>query len=206
MTESVECNWLNIVKQAEKSCIIENGFRKVHYKFPKGEEMVEEYNMETDVINRRLWKNINKFGGENSWEAEIGEPEKLSAKNFDTTGIKESSSNPFIVRRSTKNILEWRIRNLTYPLSTYSVTACPEKKCIIVRTSNKKFFKILKVPELERLGLLPQQSFIEYTHKFNTLIISYRKPPQLIALEAEVLKELKKIPTTDKGKLPCNPS
>ncbi|XP_046400790.1 protein DPCD [Ischnura elegans] len=205
MSDSAENNWLNIVRKAEKSCIIENGMRKVHYKFPRGEEMVEEYNMETDVINRRLWKNVNKFGGEETWEAEIGEPEKTS-KGFDVTGIKESSSNPFIVRRSTKNILEWRIRNLTYPLSTYSVTACPEQKSIVVRTSNKKFFKVLKIPELERLGLLPEQNMIDYTHKFNTLIISYQKPPQLIALEAEVMKELKKIKTTEKGNLPCNPS
>jgi hypothetical protein len=68
--------------------------------------------------------------------------------------------------------LEWRIRNLPYPLSVYSVKAEPESKCITVRTTNKKYFKKLAVPDLERAGLLPEQDKIQFTHKHNTLIIT----------------------------------
>ncbi|KAG8223329.1 hypothetical protein J437_LFUL001206 [Ladona fulva] len=199
-------NWVKLIEEAEKTCLIEYGMRKVHYKFSKGEEMVEEYNMETDIINRRMWKNSSKFGGDCHWEMEIGEPAKTKELSLDDVGIKESGSNPYVTRRSTRNALEWRIRNLPYPLSTYSVAVSPDDKCIYVRTTNKKFFKKLTVPELERIGIPPDQNNIEFTHKFNTLIITYQKPPQLITLEKETMEMLKKLPSSEKGKLPCNPS
>lgn len=72
----------------------------------------------------------------------------------------------------TKRNLEWRIRNLTYPIEVYSIVADPENKCIIVKTSNKKYYKKLEVPELTRLGVTIEQKNIEFTHKFNTLIIT----------------------------------
>lgn len=75
-------------------------------------------------------------------------------------------------RRITKRSLEWRIRNLPYPIETYNVTAEIENKCLTVRTTNKKYFKKLQIPELERLNILPEQSKIEIQHKFNTLIIT----------------------------------
>jgi protein DPCD len=39
-------------------------------------------------------------------------------------------------RKDTRAALQWRIRNLPYPLDTYNVTA--EDKLIVVRTTNKK--------------------------------------------------------------------
>ena len=68
--------------------------------------------------------------------------------------------------------MEWRIRNLPYPMSVYSVKAEPENKCITIRTTNKKYFKKLAVPELERVGLVPEQDKIQFTHKHNTLIVT----------------------------------
>lgn len=60
---------------------------------------------------------------------------------------------------------------MPYPIETYSVAACAEEKCIIVKTTNKKFYKKIPIPELERIDLKPTQANIEYSHKFNTLII-----------------------------------
>lgn len=54
----------------------------------------------------------------------------------------------------------------------FSVTADPDNKCLTVRTSNKKYFKKIVIPELERTGLLPDQENVSFTHKFNTLIIT----------------------------------
>lgn len=79
---------------------------------------------------------------------------------------------PILMRRNTRINLEWRIRNLPYPIETYSVAANAEEKCIIVRTTNKKYFKRLEIPELERIGITPVQANVEYSHKFNTLIIT----------------------------------
>jgi hypothetical protein len=67
------------------------GKRKVHYRFSPAEEMVEEYNLETDVLIRRAWRKKNSLGGEGQWEVEIGDPESRFL-NLDQVGIKESSS------------------------------------------------------------------------------------------------------------------
>lgn len=85
---------------------------------------------------------------------------------------------PFITRRITKTSLEWRIRNLPYPESIYSVTAEPDGT-MTVRTSNKKYFKKLRIPDLERIGLKPEQQRISFRHQYNTLIITVWKNASL---------------------------
>lgn len=81
---------------------------------------------------------------------------------------------PFIVKRITKRNIEWRIRNMPYPLEVYSVSANEEEGCLVVRTTNKKYFKKLTVPELDRVNLKPEQDRIKFSHQFNTLIITVR--------------------------------
>lgn len=79
---------------------------------------------------------------------------------------------PVLTKRLTKNSLEWRIRNLPYPIETYSVTASPEDCSITVRTTNKKYFKKIQIPELTRCELLTDQQLISIQHQHNTLIIT----------------------------------
>ncbi|PSN50666.1 Protein DPCD [Blattella germanica] len=167
--------WLDLLLNAEKRCIIEDEKRKILYRFPQGEEMAEEYSMQTDVLLRRAWRKKSNLRGDGQWEVEIGDPEPQFL-NLDQVGIKES------------------------------MTAEPENKCITVRTSNKKYFKKLPIPELERIGLVPEQDKIQFSHRHNTLIISYQKPLELFGLEKKVLEELKKVKTTKEGDLQCNPS
>lgn len=54
----------------------------------------------------------------------------------------------------------------------YSVTVDAEDGCLVIRTTNKKYFKRLPVPELERANLKPEQERIKFSHQFNTLIIT----------------------------------
>lgn len=68
--------------------------------------------------------------------------------------------------------IEWRIRNLPYPIETYSVTASGDDCTITVRTTNKKYFKKIHIPELTRCSLLPDQQLISLKHLHNTLIIT----------------------------------
>jgi sulfate adenylyltransferase subunit 1 (EFTu-like GTPase family) len=67
--------------------------------------------------------------------------------------------------------IEWRIRNLPYPCEVYNVTVEPTKKKIIVRTTNKKYYKSIDVPEVNRCQITLQQENISMDYKFNTLII-----------------------------------
>lgn len=184
--------WLTYIRRAEKTAIIHDGKKKVHFKFPDGNEMAEEYSMETNVLLRRAWKRNDFLHRENEWEVEVGDPE-TKYKQLETIGIQENCNNPYIVCRITKNNIEWRIRNLPYPIETYSVTADPENKCIIVRTSNKKYFKRIPVHDLARINVAPVQKNISFSHKFNTLIIAYKKPRELLEFEKTILEELKSV-------------
>ena len=56
-------------------------------------------------------------------------------------------------------------------MSVYSVKAEPGNKCITLRT-NKKYLKKLAIPDLERVGVVPEQDKIQFTHKQNILIIT----------------------------------
>lgn len=185
--------WFHSLLGAEKSCLKADKIKKVHYKFEDGKEMVEEYNADTQVLLRRAWKTKSKLGGEGKWEVEIGDPIPDLSSNIDCGDIIECKDQPIVTRRNTRVNLEWRIRNLPYPIETYSISANNDEKCIVVRTTNKKYFKKLLVPELVRLNLPIEQANIQSTHQFNTLIIMYKKPQQLLSMEKEWFEELKSV-------------
>ena len=63
----------------------------MHYRFGPGEEMAEEYNVDTDVLLRRAWRKKTSLGGDGQWEVEIGDPEPQFI-NLDQVGIKESNN------------------------------------------------------------------------------------------------------------------
>lgn len=181
-------SWVTNLLKAKKSCITQNNLLKVHYALPDGNEMVEEYDVNTNVLNRRAWRIKNRMGGEGEWNVEVGDPEPNIASSdgilikenpnqvrhccYSRTVFEYKSLQPFIVKRITKRNIEWRIRNLPYPLQVYSVTADTQSCSLIVRTTNKKYFKKIELPELERVNLLPEQDRIKFSHQFNTLIIT----------------------------------
>ncbi|KAL5293260.1 DPCD family protein [Megaselia abdita] len=190
-------NWINLIKSAEKASFLSGKNRKIHYKFPNSDEMAEEYSMETGVIQRRAWKKRKQLMGDASWELELGEPipDQDPRNQTGEELIKESNSQPSIIKRLTRKNIEWRIRNLPYPIDNYSVTADVEKKALVVRTVNKKYYKVIEIPELIRCGLAPEQSLISLHHQYNTLIITYKKPELLVEMEVETLKILKTVET-----------
>ncbi|KAG7190500.1 hypothetical protein KM043_006601 [Ampulex compressa] len=193
--------WFSIIQNAKKTAIIQDGKRKVHFLLEDGKEMVEEYHIDTNVLLRRAWKEKGKLGQDIGWTVEVGDPEPKQS-NLDVSGIQESSSAPFVTRRITKTSLEWRIRNLPYPQNVYSVTAEMDGT-ITVRTSNKKYFKKIHVPDLERVGLKPEQDRISFTHQYNALIITYKKPPALLDLEKRVLNEVLQLKVRKEGDVQC---
>lgn len=82
---------------------------------------------------------------------------------------------PILTKRITRINIEWRIRNLPYPLETYAVTVDATKKSIIVRTTNKKYFKEIPMPELTRCNIEPMQDQLKISHQHNTLIVTVRE-------------------------------
>ncbi|CAL1601941.1 unnamed protein product [Knipowitschia caucasica] len=197
MTEET---WHKMLKCSKKTALIHDGKRKVHYLFSDGKEMAEEYDVNTDELLVRKWKHKSTLGGHGQWQVEVGEP--FTCGSLDAE-IKENSSNPFILRKDTKSSFQWRIRNLPYPKDLFSVSVEPSDRCVVVKTSNKKYYKKFTIADLDRSQLCLNRDALSYTHANNTLIISYKKPTEILTLEQELLKELKKLDGTSEGDVDC---
>ncbi|XP_037546176.1 protein DPCD [Nematolebias whitei] len=195
-------SWIDVLRLSKKTALIHDGIRKIHYLFPDGKEMAEEYDLKTDELIVRKWRHKSTLGGQSSWQVEVGEPPNFAA-SLDSDGIKESLSNPVFMRKDTKNSFQWRIRNLPYPRDVFSVSVVPSDRCIVIKTSNKKYYKKFSIPDLDRSQLPLDGSALSFTHANNTLIISYKKPNEILTLEQELLKELKKVKGADEGDVDC---
>uniref|UniRef100_A0A3Q4AY63 Protein DPCD n=1 Tax=Mola mola TaxID=94237 RepID=A0A3Q4AY63_MOLML len=196
-------SWLDNVKSSKKTALIHDGKRKIHYLFSDGKEMAEEYDLKTDELIVRKWRHKSALGGQGQWQVEVGEALASPGTSLDSQGIKENCSNPVFSRKDTKTCFQWRIRNLPYPKDVFSVSVEPSERCIIIKTSNKKFYKKFSIADLDRSQLPLDSSALSFTHTNNTLIVSYKKPKQILTLEQELLKELKKLKGTGEGDVDC---
>ncbi|XP_028269301.1 protein DPCD [Parambassis ranga] len=196
-------SWIDILKSSKKTALIHDGKRKVHYLFTDGKEMSEEYDLKTDELIVRKWRLKNTLGGQGQWQAEVGEHLAGPVTSLDSDGLRENCSNPVFMRKDTKTSFQWRIRNLSYPKEVFSVSVEPTERCIIIKTSNKKYYKKFSVPDLDRSQLPLDSSALSFTHANNTLIVSYKKPNEILTLERELLKELKKLKGTCDGDVDC---
>ncbi|ELU02413.1 hypothetical protein CAPTEDRAFT_130449 [Capitella teleta] len=199
--------WFKFLQSAQKMCLIQGNRRKIHYTFNDGQEMCEEYDLKNDLLLVRKWKKKGKLGGEGSWDFEVGEDLQGPQKAVLTEGLTESSSNPIFLRKDSAKSFQWRIRNLPYPIETYEVKVNTDDRTIIIRTSNKKYYKKFSVPDLDRCKLDLDQTSIETAHANNTLIVSYKKPSEILTLESMLQKEFRKMKSTKDGDVEmCNPS
>uniref|UniRef100_A0A182YSW6 Protein DPCD n=1 Tax=Anopheles stephensi TaxID=30069 RepID=A0A182YSW6_ANOST len=158
--------------------------------------MAEEYSTDTGVVLRRAWKNKTVLMQKEEWIIELGESIPVGLKENELM-LKESCSEPTLAKRVTRNAIEWRIRNLPYPLSTYMVTCDENDGAIVVRTSNKKYFKRIEVPEFKRCNIVAKQDDLSVVHKNCTLIITYKKPAILLEMERAVLTALQDVETIE---------
>ncbi|XP_003255422.1 protein DPCD isoform X1 [Nomascus leucogenys] len=187
--------WLESLLTAQKTALLQDGRRKVHYLFPDGKEMAEEYDEKTSELLVRKWRVKSALGALGQWQLEVGEPAPLGAGNLGPELIKESNANPIFMRKDTKMSFQWRIRNLPYPKDVYSVCVDQKERCIIVRTTNKKYYKKFSIPDLDRHQLPLDDALLSFAHANCTLIISYQKPKEVVVAESELQKELKKVKT-----------
>ncbi|XP_075790631.1 protein DPCD isoform X2 [Pelodiscus sinensis] len=196
-------SWLERLRAARKSVLLQDGRRKVHYLFEDGREMAEEYDVETSQLVARKWREKTALGRLGKWQVEVGEPTLPPGGALESELIKESSSNPIFVRRDAPTSFQWRIRNLPYPKEVYSVSVEKEQRCCVVRTTNKKYYKKFLIPDMDRYQLPLDAAALSFTYANATLIITYRKPKEILAAEEELRKELKKIKAANDGDGEC---
>eukprot|EP00291_Cryptomonas_curvata_P006635 CAMPEP_0172199744 /NCGR_PEP_ID=MMETSP1050-20130122/28873_1 /TAXON_ID=233186 /ORGANISM="Cryptomonas curvata, Strain CCAP979/52" /LENGTH=139 /DNA_ID=CAMNT_0012876831 /DNA_START=87 /DNA_END=503 /DNA_ORIENTATION=+ len=116
------------------------------------------------------------------WEIEVGESAEAAAAAALQEGaaIQASSDQPVCLRLDTRDLFQWRVRNVPYPADTYEVTADLERQEVVIRTKNKKYFKRLCVPDLRRAGAPLDEDLaarLSFAHANRTLVVSLPKPP-----------------------------
>ncbi|RVE75725.1 hypothetical protein OJAV_G00001850 [Oryzias javanicus] len=183
--------WTEALKSSRKTVFISDGKRKIHYLFSDGKEMTEEYDLKTDELIVRRWRHRSPLGAQSPWEVEVGEPSVSRLGSQASEFIRESSSNPVFMRKDTKTKFQWIIQNLAYEKELISVFVEPAERCIVIKTSYKKYFKKFHIPDLDRYQLPLDSAALSSTHANNTLTIRYKKPKEILKGEQELLKELK---------------
>ena len=163
------------VGNGTRTYMINGDYIKFHTVFKDGTEIVEEYGLYSEELESRRVKKLSMTGKE-IWETEIGEA-PISRSNDDFL-IKENENNPIFIRKDSSSEFQWRIRNLIGGADNFMVECDKEKQQIVIRTKNKKYFKRFNIPDLVRL---------------NTLVISYKKPNEVLKKESEILNEIRKI-------------
>ena len=75
---------------------------------------------------------------------------------------------------------------------------------MILRTSNKKYYKKLRIPDLDRVGLALDAGAASMAHANNTLIIMYTKPKEFVAFEKRLKLLRDKMKASEDGDVDCN--
>ncbi|XP_011790970.1 PREDICTED: protein DPCD [Colobus angolensis palliatus] len=240
--------WMESLRTAQKTALLQDGRRKVHYLFPDGKEMAEEYDEKTSELlgewlaedsgaantqNYRLCMAKDRVDFIASWafhihEVGIGALHQVFLLVFPLLlfwgGMKEILCERHVLvwvctsaltsfpelggwlfdpgpkavssgSKDTKKSFQWRIRNLPYPKDVYSVCVDQKERCIVVKTTNKKYYKKFSIPDLDRHQLPLDDALLSFAHANCTLIISYQKPKEVVVAESELQKELKKVKT-----------
>ena len=135
----------------------------------------------------RKWKKPREFGVA-TWEIEIGQEQTTFNPESDLLAV--NNQNPVFIRKDTESRFEWRIRNLPYPKETYSIEIDHNKQEVVLRTTNKKYYKRFDIPDMKRIGLKLEESDLVWKYQNNTVIIGYDKPEQVIEMEKRKKQEI----------------
>eukprot|EP00698_Gefionella_okellyi_P020657 TRINITY_DN6513_c0_g1_i1.p1 TRINITY_DN6513_c0_g1~~TRINITY_DN6513_c0_g1_i1.p1 ORF type:complete len:199 (-),score=28.25 TRINITY_DN6513_c0_g1_i1:80-676(-) len=173
----------------KKTAISKDGRRKIHTQWEDGAELVEEFSLTTDEMIVRKHRRSTTLGGEGEWVFEIGEAPKPKELTF----AEKAGANPVFIRKDTTDLFEWRIRNMPWPPSTYQLAI--EGNEIVLRTTNKKYYKRWNIPELQVASLPIEPERLACKYENQTLIISYRKPQQVVKLDENARRERSTIRT-----------
>lgn len=118
--------------------------------------------------------------------------------------LAESSANPVFSRGDAPKAFQWRVRNVPYPPGTFSVTVDTDADVLVIRTSNKKYYKRFEVPEMRRLGRKLDEEALTYSFADATLLVQYAKPLEVLREEAEDKLARAKISSSSKdGDVDC---
>ena len=142
---------------------------------------IEEYHLDTHALLVRRWREgggAGALGAKGGWQFEFGEDKQKDAAAAGAVGggmMRASGSTPVCVGKDQPEAWQWHIRNLTYAEDVYSVTVDEEKQQLVLRTSNKKYFKRIDVAPMRRAQLPLEDGAVGHSHSGSTLVIEVRR-------------------------------
>merc|ERR1712118_472608 len=101
---------------------------------------------------------------------------------------------PYLHAEGLAGVLPVAHSESAVPKGGVSVTIDDEKQQIVLRTSNKKYFKRIDIPDLKRVDppLSLQEERLSWDYKHNTVVISYQRPAEIAKAEAEAIRAAEK--------------
>jgi hypothetical protein len=173
------------------------GYKQVMYVDKKtGAEVVEICKPDTGEVVARRERRKTAYGADCSWEWTYGQPVR---DRKDVEGLELSEKNPIFFRQDTPTEWAWRIRQIPYPANVYQVSVDTDKNQIVVRTTNKKYFKRIDAPN----GEILQQSEVNWNWGYETLVITHKKPPRVISQDRADNEWRRSLPAKEEGENEC---
>jgi len=177
------------------------GRKKLHTTWEDGTELIEEYDVNTEELVLRRRRKKTPLGKATEWEYLYGDPP--SAFNSAAGLLQESSRNPTFTRMDTRELFQFRIRNLPYPSDVFEVSVDAAQRQVVIRTTIKKYFKRFGIPELDVLDLGYDGQRLQWHHANNTLVVSYAKPPEVLTIEEEERVARRAMKSQQDGDVDC---
>eukprot|EP00388_Colpodella_angusta_P046927 GDKK01071100.1.p1 GENE.GDKK01071100.1~~GDKK01071100.1.p1 ORF type:complete len:184 (-),score=44.83 GDKK01071100.1:27-578(-) len=172
-----------------KTLLTIGNVKRVTSIWSNGAEMVEEFDVQSGaLLSRRKKAASSPLTGEAKWVWEVGQQPVKEESDL----IAVSSANPIFMRIDSSDSFQWRVRNIPYPSETYNIVIDHDDQKIVIKTTNKKYYKRIDVPDLKRVGLVLEDSRLSWTYRQNTLIVSYTKPLLVLEQERASLREAEK--------------
>lgn len=175
-------------------------FRHQQYKIityrDKGIETVEFADITTGKLIARKQRERLTSGSDGQWEYTYGSPvDNTSDKDL----MSVSSKNPTFLRMDSEDNWEYRVRQIPYPAQTYNVTVDEQRNQIVIRTSNKKYFKRIDAPPGEKFD----PSKVDWAWNYGTLVIRHAKPARVKVAEKAEMEWRLKLPCAEDQEPNC---
>ena len=162
-------------------------YKTIVYEEKGGIQRVDICEIDSGKLLATKQREKRTSGAYGPWEWVYGSPVE---QRQDVETMEMSSKNPIFFRQDTDDEWQWRVRQIPYPANFYNVTVDEVKNQIVIRTTNKKYFKRIDAPEGEKFDA----SKLQWAWAYSTLVIRHAKPPRVIAADRDMQKWRKNLP------------
>lgn len=175
------------VAYPKATAYLTGGYKTIVYEEKGGVQTVDICEVDSGKLIARKQRERHTSGSDGPWEWTYGSP--LEQKQ-ETETMAASSKNPIFLRMDTEKEWQWRVRQIPYPANFYNVTVDQEKNQIVIRTTNRKYFKRIDAPEGEKFD----PSKLQWAWSYSTLVIQHTKPPRVVAADKDLQNWRKNLP------------